>query len=122
MALGDAQRRHVEQPADSGPAGGGHRIRRALSVDPFELVVPAVEDGDEMDDRVDALRSLGVFAFAGHVARDGLDDGRQRPAASVHHGSHPVTGRDEPADDLGPDVARAAGHQHLHRSVSSKLR
>ena len=110
---------HVQHPAHSRGARGGHHLGSELGVHGVEARAPAlVQDPDEVHDRIAAGEQLTQDPRLMHV-RDPQLDGVEHPqplgARETAGGyAHPVPREREPDDQLRADKAAAAEHTDVH--------
>ena len=114
------ERAHVDEAADPGVLGGREERARALLHDPLERLVGALDDRDQVDDRVAALDGAAQARLVGHVAGDELAAqagqlGRMRPVRVADERANLMPLVPDRPDDVGTHEARAAGDEDAHQ-------
>jgi len=121
----------MQQPRDPRPvAGAGDRARQldvgAREVRPPGRARPAVQDSDQIDDRIVPAHEPRSRSVLMHVGAHDLDGGqhqqvlRMREPPGRHRDAHAFG--DEPPDDGGADETGPADDQHpanLHAAFTS---
>ena len=94
----------------------------ALDHDPLELLLLALADRDEVDDRLDALDRTPEAVRVGHVALDELAAERPRAFFGLaHEGAHVLPAGEQRVHDVAPDESRAAGDEDHFAGSRSKF-
>ena len=108
----------MHEPTDSRLPCGREQVARAVDHHALELLLPALPDRDEVDDRVDALRGAAEALRVGHVALGALRSGNR---ALADERPHVVPGVLDRANHVRADEPRPPGDEDLHDSTRSKF-
>ena len=113
----DSERAHEHEPARAGVLRGGHQALRAADHDPVVVLLRALDDRDQVDDRLAPLGRASQAVRIRHVPlHEVAAPGLQRLLALGPADEHPhvVAARPQGVHDLRPDEARAAGDEDLN--------
>ncbi len=116
--LARPERAHEHESPHPRLAGGGEQVARAVDHDALELLLAALPDRDEVDDRVHALHGAAEALRVGHVAFGALRSGDR---AFAHECAHVVPGVLDRANHVRADEPGAAGDEDLHDSTRWKF-